>query len=53
MGQSHTEPSNSETMYVPPLFLDITIRGPRYQGHILQLRAFSIAVFLINTKLPS
>ena len=44
IGQLRTEPSSSETMYAPPLFCDMTMRGPRYLAHILRLRDFSSSI---------
>ena len=35
------------------LVCDMTMSGPRYLAHILRLRDFSIAVFLIRMRLPS
>ena len=29
IGRSNTDPSNSATIYAPPLFLEITMRGPK------------------------
>ena len=53
IGWSKTEPSSSEMMNVPPLFCDMTMSGLRYLAHILQLRDFSMVVFLIRTRSPS
>ena len=53
MGLSNTEPSSSATMYAPPLFLEITINGPKYRSCIFPFSAFSIVVFLTSIRLPS
>ena len=51
IGWSNTEPSSLEMMHAPPLFCDMMMSRLRYLTHILQLRDFSMAVFLIRTRL--
>ena len=53
IGQSKTKPSSLEMMYMSPLFCDMMMSGLRYLTHILQLRDFSMAVFLIKMRSPS
>ena len=53
MGLSNTELLSSANMYMPPLFLEITISGSRYHGRIFLFRAFSVVVFLTSTRSPS